>query len=295
MNLVLFSVNPLAGAPWHYYQCIKKYTDINVRLINQKFAYSDGRAFPHDIIWKNNQAKTELIIKHADIVVFHNYLPAYIKHVINRTKQKIIGIFHSVPRLGNWKDLMSYAHKSYVIDQPYQVNEYKELETIPTLFDMTVCSPINKRDDKINIVYAPSNRYNIDHKASKGFNIVFPILKQVQSKYRHVDIKLIEKTPYFDNLEIKRHCHIMIDDILHNTYHLTSVEGCCFKMPVLTGIGDNGYPFVKTNEKTLASNLLKLIENKEERERLGNLGYDWVQTQFNPMNLTKKYMEVIVT
>lgn len=291
MKVVLFSVTPVAGSPWQQYQCLKKYSNLGVRLIYQRARYADGRTFPFDMLY--NQTEAQNVIRQADVIHIHNSLPPFLSQIIDRRRQVVVGTLHSVPRQGNWQDLYRYADKTVCIRQPYQVKEYKELSSLPNLFDIFQHQMENSLNSHmLNIIFAPSNRYPLNHPASKGYQVIVPILKRFSSRYRNVKFTIIENKSYLDNLEIKKTGHIIIDDLIseHNTFHLTSLEGASLGKVVLTSIGkEQGYPFVRTNLKTLEKNLIYLVNNPKEINKIGNESRNWIIKNWNPREQVREY------
>jgi hypothetical protein len=133
MNVVIFGTTPVAGALWQKYLCFKKYSNMGVRLIYQRNRYADGRVFPKDILYSPTAQE---IIKSADVIDLNNSLPPFLPTLINKKRQLVVGTLHSVPRQGNWNEICRYAHTTVCIRQPYQIREYKELESLPNLFDI---------------------------------------------------------------------------------------------------------------------------------------------------------------
>jgi len=297
MRILHFSQTPLAGAPYHIVQCLRKYGGLDVDLCNGKYNYVDGRVFPYEKLWP-------IKIHEYNIIHIHNQLPPFLLQKLKRFKGKIFATLHSVPRLHNWKELMEFVGKenTFVIWQPYQVWEYKKEKLIglPTLID--IYNPIFKQEkfNKITINFAPSNKLPITHSASKGYYEVTNILHEVKNL---MDINLLIYTdkPHFKDLELKCKSHIIIDDVLHSTWHLTTFFGLAGNCHVVSGLSPqvfgNWYrfggkiPTITSKLKNLKDVLIDLI-NQIEYGIISPQGRDWMEKYWNPKKLVNYHLEI---
>jgi len=282
MKVTIFSKTPLAAAPWELYKALKKYTSLNVSLVNGTFRYNDGRVFPHHLLLTSNNGTAMRVLQESDLWHIHNYLMPQL--VMVKKNQKVIAQFHSLPRLGNWEQLMKFADVCYTIRQPNQEKEYK-LKGLPNIIDPDEYKPIRRRTP-VKIAFAPSTRVAIGHPGSKGYAQVKVILDRIASK-RDVKIIWIERRSYMENLDLKRHAHILIDDVVTGNWHRTSLEGMCFGCAVLNKVMKS--PFVYATINTLEERLLWLVDNPtilndfQERSRL------WVLQHWHAMDMVKEY------
>jgi len=312
IKIVQFSHNPLAGAPYQIYVCLSQYSNIlETRLVNWKVKYLDGRSFPYDMLYSNPYAKE--IIKQADIIHIHNQLPGYLQKIINKRKQKVFATLHSVPRLYNWKELIQFADKTFVIRQPYQIKEYKKegLISLPTPVDIYNPSlkPLEKKEEKIVINFAPSNNYPINHPASKGKKVVVQILNKLKQKYPNkVAIDVYSNLSQREDFSRKKLSDIVIDDVVHPTFHLTSLFGLSLGTIVVTGIDEQEFveyygknfkknckssPFVKSSLKDLYNVLEEIVNYKREQiEKMKKKSRKWIEEFYNPKDIIKEYEKI---
>jgi len=285
VKVAIFASTPLAAAPWELYKALKKYTFIDANLINGRSRYRDGRTFPYHLLMDNNDGMATEVLKNSELWHVHNYLvPALI---ILRDEKKVLAQFHSIPRIGNWRALMSFADKCYTIKQPLHEKEYK-LEGLPNIIDPDEYMPA-RRKSPVKIAFAPSSRVPVGHRASKGYYEVKAVLKEV-ALLRNVEIVWIEGRPYTTNLRLKQQSHILIDDVVTGNWHRTSLEGACFGCAILNKV--RKVPFIYSTIATLQERLLWLIDNPailadyQERTRL------WVLQKWHAMDQVKKYVRV---
>lgn len=284
MRVAIFSRTPLAAAPYELWKAIRKYTAIDVSLINQTLRYNDGRTFPGHLVWSTEQAREAMTA--ADLWHVHNYYVPDLGKIKNG--QGVIAQFHSLPRLGNWRELMAFANVSTTIRQPLQMREYADLHALPNLIDPDEYRPVRK-PSKVTIGFAPTSKAPIGHPSSKGYGEVLSILGDVAS-VRDVDIEIIENLNYKLNLDLKSRCHILIDDVVTGNWHRTSLEGACFACAVLNN--NHSVPFIPATLKTLKERLLDLIDSPGLLSTVSEQSRAWVESEWHAMDLVREYVHL---
>ena len=284
MKVCIYSNTPLAAAPWELYKALKKYTTIGVSYISGKNRYNDGRIFPYHLLWGVNNGAAKRALNESNVWHVHNYLnPLLIQH---KEDQKVLAQFHSLPRLGNWRELMAFADVNYTIDQPLQLKEYG-FAGLPNIIDPDEYRPIRK-GNKVRIAFAPSSKAPVGQLMSKGYKEVTQILKIVALK-RDVDIEWIEGQRYEENLKRKQKSDILIDDVVTGNWHRTSLEGLCFGCVVINKNYDT--PFVYADLGSLENTLISLIDNKANLRYLQEFSRLWVLQNWHPIEKIKHYVD----
>jgi len=284
VKVAIYSKTPLAAAPWELWKALKKYTNINATLINETCRYPDGREFPYHLLMTTTNGTARKALLQSDLWHVHNYLtPVLIRH---HKDQKILAQFHSIPRLGNWKQLIEFADKCYTIDQPLHKKEYK-LPGLPNIIDPDELIP-QRKPSTITIAFAPTNRFGINYPSSKGYYEVRKILSDLAVQ-KGVDILWIEGKPYFKNLELKSKAHILIDDVVSGNWHRTSLEGACLASVVVNR--SNKYPFFSANIYNLKERLAWLIEHPKTMKNIQERSRLWVLQEWHAMDKIKEYVK----
>jgi len=283
MKLTVYSRTPLAAAPWELYKALKRYTTIDVSLINNTDRYNDGRVFPHHLLLTSPNGDAMRVLQESDMWHVHNYLIPQL--IVLKRAHKVIAQFHSLPRLGNWQQLMAFADANYTIRQPNQEKEYK-LKSLPNIIDPDEYRPVRRRLP-VKIAFAPSTRLPVGHPGSKGYNEVRAVLNRVARK-RDVEIVWIERKSYIENLRLKQQCHILIDDVVTGNWHRTSLEGMCFGCAVLNKVTKS--PFVYATLSTLEERLLWLVDNPEILNNFQERSRFWVLQHWHAMDQVKEYV-----
>ena len=281
MRVVMLSKTPLAGAPWEIMKCLNKYTDIKVRWISLKDRYRDGRVFPKDLIWGTNGTECLKAIREADVIHIHN--EPFVHH--NFYGKPVVAQFHSVPIRPTYNILSKKTRHNYTIMQPMQMREYK-LPVLPNMIDVEEYLPINRDSERLKIVFAPTNTRKIGMIASKGMDEITKLLSQFNDK---ADIDIFRGVSYLDNLKRKQNSDILIDDVVGDTFHRTTLEGCCFGVAVITGseYGD----WITTDFNGLKRTLLDLIDNREKLMDAKQKCRKWVEENWHPKDLCRYYVD----
>ena len=284
MKVAIFSRTPLAAAPWELYKALKRYTSLDVNLVNNTNRYNDGRIFPHHLLFSSPNGHAMRVLQRSEVWHVHNYLTPQL--IVLKRDHKVIAQFHSLPRLGNWQALMDFADRSYTIKQPAQESEYK-LKGLPNIINPDEYHPV-RRCKPIKIAFAPSTHAPVGHPASKGYNEVKVILNNVARK-KAVEIVWIEGRPYEVNLQMKQQSHILIDDVVTGNWHRTSLEGACFGCAILNKVMKT--PFVYTTLETLEERLLWLVDNPEILNDFQERSRSWVLQHWHAIDQVKEYVQ----
>jgi hypothetical protein len=186
----------------------------------------------------------------------------------------------------------------YTIDQPLQLREYK-VAALPNLMDPEEYVPIHESlriKDTKTVVFAPTNKWPASRPGSKGDNEVINILKKYTNGVVIEDGNPIRfrfdyysNLPYKENLKRKQYADIIIDDVVNETFHKTTIEGCCFGAAVLTNYNTGGW--VKTNLSTLEVNLKLLLKDDDILSEIRTRCREWAETTWHPKNQVQRYVD----
>jgi len=222
--------------------------------------------------------------RQADVWHVNNYLMVELKAM--RRSHKVLGQFHSLPRLGNWQDLMRFSDACYTITQPNQEKEYR-LPGLPNIIDPDEYIPV-KRGAKIRIAFAPSSRAPVGRPMSKGYSEVKAVLNEIALE-RDVEIEWIEGMPYKENLERKARAHILIDDVVTGNWHRTALEGACFACAVMSSY--KCHHFYHSEINRLKSDLFELIDFPVIRKEYQERSRLWVLHDWHAIDKVKEYTD----
>ena len=179
---------------------------------------------------------------------------------------------------------------------PYTVAGWNE---IVTDYDK---NRFNKKK-KITIVHAPTNRI------AKGSDVIIKTITNLQKKYPDkIELKLVEKLPYMEALQIYKTADIIIDQIRIGWYGAFAVEAMKMGKAVIAYINEEDLHFIPTemakecreamisaNESNIEETLLEILNNIQYLRNKNEAQIDYVYKWHDPQyvaSITKKIYEV---
>jgi glycosyltransferase involved in cell wall biosynthesis len=255
------------------------------------------RKFPTDLFWQTQKEECIKAIQEADIVHIHHGFWGETQEIQDLIKTKKVittvydlslennGVYYN--RKNRLSDLITIAN------QPAQKRVFTQWSTtyvplVNCLFDEN----IQKNNSEPIIVYAPTNRYPITNSSSKGYNEVLQIINNLKKQGLKFTFDLIEGVSHKEDLNRKRKADIIIDDIVNDTFHNTSIYAACFGAIAITGHSSPEFPFIYANLNTLEETLKHYILNptilKAEQKKLTL----WREKNYTPQKLLFPYEEI---
>lgn len=151
-----------------------------------------------------------------------------------------------------------------------------------------------KIDKRLKIVHAPTER------GAKGTKYIIKSLERLKSKYKNIEIILIENVPYRRALEIYKEAHLVIDQVLIGWYGNVGTEAMRMGKPVAVFIREADLKFVpqdmakdvketviNINPFNMESVLSKYIENPELLYEKSKASLEYVHRWHDPIHIAK--------
>ncbi len=196
---------------------------------------------------------------------------------------------HAVHMFALNPDLMWFLPPGMSSFLPYTVASWFEIENCSPSFD-------NK---KLTIVHAPTQR------AAKGTGTIVGVLEKLGEKHGDsIEIKLVERMPHKEALEIYKGADLIIDQILAGWYGGFAVETMKMGKPVLAYIREEDLIFIPEQMKddlkgsvinahpdNLAEVLERCIADRAFLKEHAQNGYDYVNTWHDPIRIAKTVKE----
>jgi len=162
--------------------------------------------------------------------------------------------------------------------------------------DLDDWSPVEfkKKDNSLIILHAPTNRI------IKGTKYLIEAVSKLKKEGYPVKLKLLEDVKHDQMKEFCQDADIVIDQLLVGWYGGFAVETMALGKPVICYLNEDLFyvvpwaediPIVNANLATLYDKLKWLIENPQERERLGKLDRKFVEKYHNPIKIAKKLIK----
>ncbi|NTV52304.1 MAG: hypothetical protein HGA76_04735 [Candidatus Firestonebacteria bacterium] len=266
-------------------KCINKYSsDFHVRWLANENSYADGRVFPKDLIWNQDREDAQRVLRQADIIHIQNEVnPEWMPFIKNK---RILVQYHSCPvRQDVVTELTRWSRHQYTLMQPMQLRQYG-LRGLPNLLDPDEYTPQPALRPQPRIAFAPTNAWKAGEVGSKASREVAEILGGFQDR---AEVDVFGHLPYTENLDRKRNADILIDDVVNDTFHKTTLEGCCYGLAVLTSAPPGGW--LQTNLEHLALYLRMLLREPEYLRDMQARSREWIMRSWHPRDMVQYYVE----
>lgn len=274
MKIVMMTDNDPAGMGIAFTNAINRYTNHQCRLITTQERY--GIDFEKDIhvpdIEDDDFSEIEHLLKVADIFHFHmlkdensHIGPLVIRDFIKG--KKMLHHHHGHPDFLINADLYNEKYKKLgrrvIVSTPDLLKITDHSEWIPNIVPVNDVQFLPRYEDtlergSIKICQSPTRKFH------KHTDIFKNVMTGLEEKYKNIETIIIEKTPYFKCLEIKKTCNIVFDH-MRGWFGIASLESLSQGKPVIAGLDEWNIHCIK--EFTGADTLPWIIaRNKEELE-----------------------------
>lgn len=323
------STTPLVGAPGRICEALKAGTNIVARwgVLRTDIGAYERMRFKTDLVWDGDREQLLDLAEQADVIHLHNFIDLHsnpfdgIDLFKRWTKGKaIVRQFHSTPDLIARSMGMDVARvhtcpiPKLVIAQ-YPERFYPNARLVPNIVEIS--TPQERSLAPIRIGFAPSRFASARDSRwdTKGYpetiKLLAKIVRQAKKAGVEIQVDVIEKVPHHVCLERKARCHIVIDDLVTGSYHLSTLESLAAGSVVLTYIdprvqgalfaisGRTDLPVVNVELADADQVLLDLINQPELVIALGRHSHEWMKRNWNPQTLvshfTDTYQQVIAS
>ncbi len=300
LRIVSYSVTPVAGIAASLARCINARTRHYSRCVWASGSYSNGIVHPGDIDWPRFPAATEAELTAADLVIVHNGKTDS-GHRPLLANRLVLTMAHNYMSNVD-QSFLQQGFPGVVIGQ-YQATlpEFAGCSVVPNPVPLweEAYQP-SKKDNVVTICYTPSGKQERSPRErpffwhSKGYDTTMRILEKLDARFplrlmvirdRHVS--------HPEAMAMKRGAHIVIDECVTGSYHISSLEGLATGCVVVNGVGllpgvpevirhctgdEASHPFVCASLETLESVLQSLIERGPDNlARQGASNRQWME------------------
>lgn len=287
IKLAFLSITPMAAMPWRTMAVCRPYCEMAEDIV-QRNSYGDARVFPYRYRFDSDNAKD--VMEKADVFIVTSYMSDNTWH-INKYGKPIARHYSTEPF--RWVERDPKPENSHVVAQ-YQARFAPKLDVLPNCIpiDNPMFKPEKKPNDRVVIVYTPTNRGN-NQWATKGFAPTIDALRKIKSRYNNnVEIVVLEKATYEEVMKARRYAHICIDECATGSYHSCALEslscGCvtiCWMDDATESawykLGLSTIPFNLCTQNQLKGSLEVLIENADFLEMQCNQSRKWVEKNYS--------------
>jgi glycosyltransferase involved in cell wall biosynthesis len=317
MNILMITDNDPAGMGIAFCNAINRYSEHTCRLISTQERY--GIDFEKDIhipdIEDDDFEEVEQLLKDADIFHFHmlkdenSHLGPWVIRDYMKGK-KILHHHHGHP---------DYLINADTFNEKYRTLKRKVIVSTPDLLNVADKStwlpnlvPINDvqflpryeatlMNDKIKVCQSPTRKF---HKHTSEFK---KVMRKISEQHDNVESVLIEKTPYFECLRIKRACHIVFDH-MRGWFGIASLESLSQGKPVIAGLDDWNMKCIKEftgakrlpwviarNEDELFNSIESLVIDKYRRQEIGEASRAFMEKHWSEQIVLNILLDLYAT
>lgn len=305
MNVVHFSITPLAGMPIRLVQALNRHTPVQARLIDLK----RFGLFDHDLVMAEDPEACLEAAQKADIIHLHNYLDldsTQFAPIDFRELQKrgalFVRHFHSTPQLvaqtmGITVERLMRDDLPWLVIAQYPERLYPRAMLVPNLIpqDQPAYLPLAPGDEPDwDILFSPTKSFSAweERWNTKGQPETRAVLEEV-ARRTGARVKVMTDRPLAEVLREKQRSRIVVDDLVNGTYHLSGMEGLAMGKCVLSLLDDRirmllrefsggeEPPVVNVRLEESLDTLLALMDDPEAIAGLGKAARHWMETRWS--------------
>ncbi len=314
MNILMITDNDPAGMGIAFTNAINRYTDHQCRLITVQERY--GIDFEKDIhlpdIEDDDFGEVEYLLKHADIIHFHmlrdenSHLgPLVIRDYIKG--KKIIHHHHGHPdyliNANVYNEKYRRLNRKVIVSTPDLLKIAENAVWVPNIVPINDVQfmPISEdafQDEVIKVCQSPTRKF---HKHTHDF---MAVMAELEKHFPNIETIIIEKTPYFDCLRLKRQCHIVFDH-MRGWFGIASLESLSQGKPVIAGLDDWNIRWIKEftgsqklpwvvarDSEELFVQMKLLIQDKDLRQSCGQYSRKFMEQYWTEVAALKILLDV---
>jgi len=311
LNIVHISPTPLVGAPGKI-AIAQKYKGNHAIAV----ALSDypqggplaGKFLANTLmIDEFTRDYIESSIRAAAFIHVHNFLPPSELKWLKKLNSSAVYVYqaHSplregplyTERAGEYSEI-DFQLK-LVVGQ-YCGRFYPTFTPVPNLVLAPPSIKLRQKGEPLRVMFSPTHRQigRWNSKYSKG-------LEEALAAYAKLDMVELVSPPKPVGpetlMELRRSCHVTIDEISTGAFHMVSLEGLCagnvvinradyFSRATYAGFCEGTMPpFLYADDSTIGEVLLHLIKSPDETARLQMQSYEYYVKYCNPLRLIEVF------
>ncbi|MBI5107544.1 MAG: hypothetical protein HZA62_02240 [Rhodocyclales bacterium] len=325
MQVVHFSLTPLAGSPIRIVNALRQHTSWQARLIVLDPAAYGTRTFEGDLDWNRDREEALSCIDSADILHLHHYFD--LEHnpfdldfaSLRRRGKQLVRQFHSGPfhiaggQLSRAAEIIQSPLPQVVVAQ-YQERYFPNARVVPNLVPLRdeLCSPSDVADHSatLKVFFAPSSPHSawksseaIARWENKGAPETVAMLERLCARNPFVVADIRRDMPHADCLRARQAADVSIDDLVTGSFHLSSLEGLAQGVPTMAFLdprtlsvlaemaGTSTHPWINCRLENAEDSLLAFASDPDARKALGQASRDWMTRYWNDRELVRHFTD----
>lgn len=311
LNIVHITPTPLVGAPGKiaWAQRMKGHEALAVALSDYPKGGPLEKKFLDRTVLLGDFSRhhIEERIMLADIIHLHNFVTKEHERWLQELNQTAAYVYqaHSPKREGPLYFDRAGGNKQIDFKLKLVVGQhwgrfYPSYLPVPNLILSPPSIQLRRPEEKLRVMFSPTHRH-----AGRWTSKYSPALEAALSALENIGkleiIALKDPVPPETLMEVRRSCHVSIDEIATGGFHMVSLEAMCagniainradhFAKATYAGFCDGEMPpFLYANDGCIADVLLRLADDWEETARRQQASYDYFRRYCDPMRLVEVF------
>ncbi len=316
LDIVSYSVTPVAGVPVILSQCIAARTLHTCRTVWATHSYGNGVRFDTDVEWTSAPKQAEELLRAADLIVVHNGKVDR-RHKALLDGKPVITMAHNYM----WNVDKTFVERGMpgVVVGQYQATlpEFSSWRIVPNPVPAWDADFLpGEKNPELTICYTPSGKhekYPSTHRLywhAKGYATTTRVLESLARRYP-IRLETLGggQASHAQSMAMKRRSHIVIDECVTGSYHRNSLEGLATGCVVINGLGlqpairevfdrcsgTSESPFVYADLESLQLVLERLIEQGSQAvAESGARNRTWLEKHWDFEQQWNEFWEPVV-
>jgi hypothetical protein len=246
-------------------------------------------------------------IKHADIIHIHNYLPNDRVGWLSELNQSAAYVYQSHSPLregplyvGRGDEDAPFDFKAKLVVGQHWGRFYPSFQPVPNIILPPPSIRLRRAGEKLRVMFSPTHKHvgRWTSKYSQQLENVLTALAQMD-KVELISPK--KPVPPETLMEVRRSCHVSIDEIATGGFHMVSLEAMCagniainradyFSKATFASFCDGKMPpFAYADDGCIAEILIGLADDWEETARQQQESYDYFRLFCDPLRLIEVF------
>jgi len=307
------SPTPLVDAPRKINDTLNLYSkyDSSIFIFKDYPGKLKGKFSTNVLIYDISKEVILSLLADADIIHIHNFLTIEQENIVLRySKSDVIFVYQAHSPLREGPLFVNYADNSRIdydkkcVIAQYHPRLYQDYVLVPNIIlQIPTISLINDADTP-KVLFSPTHkrvggRWN--DKASSELDVALNALEALGL----IELVVAEGYTPHELYQLRKRCHISIDEIVTGAYHQVSLESMCAgnvtinnadifsKLMLKTIIGkDVKVPFLNMNEFTIKEKLLSIVKDKKLIRKFQQDSYNFHIQYLQPEILIEHYINI---
>lgn len=316
-KVIHYSPTPLVGAPSKIVKMLNRSGNNAIWLIGGDYPVKGPlfnkfsvNAFNLSSISKTENEFVNYFISKADVFHIHNDISketANLFYTLNSHAKYLYQVHSPIqegPLYCDRSESIKLPFSKKLVVGQYQPRHYQDFFLVPNIILDRPTVNLRKDYEKLRIIFSPTHsrggRWN--SKYSEKLNKVLSSFNELNL----IDLVLIDEPIKPELLmEIRKSCHVSIDEIVTGAYHQVSLEGLCagnivlnfadhFSCAMLKHIADSEEypPFIRVNELNIEDTILRLIFDTEYCRNVQMKSFNYFNDYLDSDILIKHFLKV---